>query len=328
MEKVLDQEQIDAMVRAARGGGRASEPKTKAQVVTAWDVHQAGQIGREQMRSISTLHENFARNLTHSLGAYLRIVFAASLVSAEHLTYSEFLQRIPEVAYLASIKLAPLEAMALLQMDLSVAFSLIDVLLGGEGASAVPGREITEIEEQILETVMRILCRELETAWSALSLEFQFEYRQRPDQVRHLMTAEEKTLSISFELTLADTRGMLNIVIPAVVSNTLLRKISAGWSASKRHLPSEIGRRLRARLLECPFRAELNVASEGIPLRTLVGLHPGDLTDLRCRAGQPGILLVGGREIFTAAIARRGPLRVAQLLEMATPPEPERKQAQ
>jgi hypothetical protein len=72
MEKVLDQAQIDAMVRAARGG-RGAEPKSRAPSVSPWDVRQAGQIGREQMHSISTLHETFARNLAHSLGAYLRI---------------------------------------------------------------------------------------------------------------------------------------------------------------------------------------------------------------------------------------------------------------
>src|SRR5271163_479448 len=36
---------------------------------------------------------------------YLRIVFDVSLVSAEHLTYREFLQCVPEKTYLASIDL-------------------------------------------------------------------------------------------------------------------------------------------------------------------------------------------------------------------------------
>jgi hypothetical protein len=40
----------------------------------------------------------------------------------------------------------------LLQLDLTVAFPLIDVLLGGKGSSSVPERQLMEIEEQILET--------------------------------------------------------------------------------------------------------------------------------------------------------------------------------
>jgi flagellar motor switch protein FliM len=51
-----------------------------------------------------------------------------------------------------------------MQLDLAIAFPLIDVRLGGEGAGQPPSREITEIEEQVIETVMRIICRELQSA--------------------------------------------------------------------------------------------------------------------------------------------------------------------
>ena len=189
MDKVLDQQEIDAMVRVARGGEAAGKPAT----VTVWDVRKAGQIGSEQMRSINTLHEGFARDLSHSLGAYLRIAFQAALVSAEHMTYREFLKAIPESVYLASCKLLPVGAIALFQLDLALAFPLIDVLLGGEGLSTSAPREITEIEEQILETVMRIICRELQNAWQALALEFEFEQRQPPDQIQTLLPSEEKS---------------------------------------------------------------------------------------------------------------------------------------
>jgi len=317
MEKVLDQEQIDAMVRAARGG-KGLEAQARQKSITPWDARQAGQIGREQMRAINALHESFARNLTHSLGAYLRIVFAATLVSAEHLTYSEFLQRLPEVTYLASCRLEP-AATALLQMDLAVAYPLIDVLLGGEGKSAPPGREITEIEEYILETVMRIICRELQTAWQALALEFKFEQRQRPDQVQHLMPGEEKTLSLSFEITLVESRGTLNLVVPAVVSNALLRKISAAWATTRPRVSPEIEEGLRRRLLDCPFQVVLGMTALAVPFAELIGLTPGTLLMLRRRGDQPAALLVQDYPLFTALVARRGPRRVAQLLQPRLP---------
>jgi len=60
---------------------------------------------------------------------YLRTGFQVALVSAEHLTYREFLGGIPEVTYLGSCKLAPFSIHGLIQLDLVVAFLLIDVLL-------------------------------------------------------------------------------------------------------------------------------------------------------------------------------------------------------
>ncbi len=160
------------------------------------------------MQAITALHEGFARNLTHALGAYLRVVFSATLVSAEHLTYREFLQRIPETTYLASCRLDPMGVNAALQLDLKVAFPIIDLLLGGEGKTIAATREITEIEEQILDSVARIVCRELGAAWQALALDVVFEERLERAAPR-LMAPQEKTLCLSFEVTMPEVRGGL-----------------------------------------------------------------------------------------------------------------------
>jgi len=46
MEKFLSQEEIDAMVRAARGGGPVASPTPSVMV---WEGCLTGQIGREQL---------------------------------------------------------------------------------------------------------------------------------------------------------------------------------------------------------------------------------------------------------------------------------------
>jgi len=313
MKKVLSQEEIDNLIRAARPGAEAAAPASNAPTVVLWDGRLAGQIGQEHMQAINRLHQTFARNLTHSLGAYLRIQFEAALVSGEHLSYGEFLQSIPEVTYLASCRLMPVDVSVLMQLDLAVAYPLIDVLLGGEGKGEAPPRGITEIEEQILETVMHILCRELQSAWQALSLQVEFEHRQHPGQAEQLMPAAEKILLLSFEITLLDSRGALNLVVPALVSNSLLRKVSVSTTAKPR-MRVESERRLRAALLNCPFEAELAMPALRVPLRRLAELAPGNLLALGRKAQSPATLFVAGQEMFTATVARRGETRAAQLL--------------
>ena len=319
MKKVLSQEEIDAMVNAARGAEAEPEKKAQGPNVTIWDGRLAGHIDRDQMRSISLLHEGFARSLTHSLAAYLRTSFTAALVSAEYLSYSEFLQSIPEITYLASCQMLPVATSALLQLDLAVAFPLIDVLLGGEGKGTVQLREVTEIEEQILETVVRIICRELQNAWQALSLEFQFDQRQDARQVQQLMPAAEKTLLLSFEITIQESRGTLNVVVPALASNALLRKISEG-ATSKPRLRRDSERQLRARLLACPFRLELCLTELNVPMRELAHLAPGMLIDLQRSSRQPASLMVGDYELFPATLVRSGTARAARLLPRTAEP--------
>jgi flagellar motor switch protein FliM len=316
MPNQLNQEQIDARVQAARSGqdtaakaATAREPR-----VELWDVRRAGQIGRKQLQAITQLHEGFARSLTHSLGAYLRVVFEAALVSAEHLTYREFLERIPETTYLASCRLDPMGVYGALQLDLKLAFPMIDLLLGGEGKGVAATREITEIEEQLLESVARIVCRDLGAAWQAVNLEAGFEKRMEAGEAERLMLAGDKTLSLSFEITMLEVRGGLNLALPISVSHALLRKISAEWTDRRARGPSEWRDRLKRRLLDCPFEVELGVGGLRAEVGELSQLAPGQLLPLRRSAAAPASLVVAGVEMFRATPARCGDIRAAQIL--------------
>src|ERR1035438_6988355 len=124
--------------------------------------------------------------------AFLRIVFDCSLVSAEHLTYREYLQRVPEKTYLASCDIAPFGTQAVLQFDLGIAFPIIDIMLGGEGNSGELSRDLSEIEEEILEGIVRLICRDLQTSWQAINLEFNFGACQQISQAQRLMPPDEK----------------------------------------------------------------------------------------------------------------------------------------
>jgi len=320
MEHVLNQEEIDAMVRAAGSGGPAKsvKPETSAPAlleVKPWDVRLAGRIGREQLQAITLLHEGFARNLTRSLGAYLRVVFAVALVSAEHLTYREFLNNVPEVTYLASCRLEPMDMSAALQLDLKLAFPIIDLLLGGQGTSMTAAREITDIEKQILESVAHIVCREFSTVWQALSLRMDFDQLLGTGEAHRLMPPDEKILSLSFEITMSEVRGSLNLAIPAAVSNAILRKISTEWSYRRPRARVDSRQRLMRLLLDCPFAVELGACDVRAAVSNLAGLAPGTLLSFLRRGTEPASLLVAGIEMFRALPARCGNMRAARILD-------------
>ncbi|HWR36691.1 MAG TPA: FliM/FliN family flagellar motor switch protein [Clostridia bacterium] len=312
MEKILNQEEIDAMFRAARGDART--PVVHPADVVACNFRQAGQVGKDQLRAISMLHEIFARNLTHSLGAYLRVVFEVTLVSVEQLTYREFLSCVAEIAYLASYRLPSLNATAALQLDLSLAFPIIDLLLGGQGKPEAVLREVTEIEEQIMEGVVKIICRELQTAWQPLGLDFVFDQRQQATQMQRLMPPDEMTLSLSFEIKMPQARGSLNLVFPAVVS-TALRKLSRDWAYQKPKGTAEAAQQLRRTMLGCPFPVQLGMAQIPVKLRDVLSLRPGQVLPLKQRADEPALLIVSGCNTFTANVVRNGLWRAAQIRE-------------
>ncbi len=322
------------LVDVAANGTEALEKfRAGAHSLVITDVRMPGRDGFELMREVQTRdgQTSSARTAVILLTAYgcvpdaveamrngacdyLRIVFDCSLVSAEHLTYREFLQAVPEKSYLASCDLAPVGAVAVLQLDLTIAFPIIDVMLGGEGKSSEATRELTEIEEQVLEGVIRIMLRELQTSWSAIALQFNFGARQQFLQTQRLMPPDEKNLSLSFEIKMSETRGTLNLAVPAVVSNGLLRKISAGFSYQRRRSPIEARLQIQKKLLNCLFPVELSMPGLQVPLENLTNLSPGQVLSFSRKASAPGILLVDDVWLASAVPVRVNSHRAARVL--------------
>ncbi len=316
MEKILNQEEIDALFRATMKGQVASE-KTRApqKSVANFNLREISQINKEQVRALSTLHESFARNIANSLGAYLRVGFDFNLVSVEQLTYSEIISRLPELTYLCSMRMQPIEAVGLLQMDLAVAFPIMDLVLGGPGTGAVELRDLTEIEEQILESVMRILTRELQSAWApVLPVEIGFEQRQQSSHAQVLMGPTERCLALSFEIKLLEAHGVLNVTLPAVASNALLRKLTA--QTAYLHKGSSIAHvhQIRERLLDGRYAVELRLPPIPVRVRDLTGLEVGEILPLHQSVEQPAVLYVAERDMFAVYPVACGLLRGAQVL--------------
>jgi flagellar motor switch protein FliM len=198
-------------------------------------------------------------------------------------------------------------------------FPIIDVMLGGEGKSSEITRDITEIEEQVLEGVIRIVCRELQTSWQAISLQFNFGARQQILQTQRLMPPDEKNLCLSFEIKMSETRGTLNLAVPAVVSNALLRKISADFSYQRPRGPLEARLQIQKKLLNCLFPVELSMPGLQVPLHNLTDLVPGQLLLFPRDAFDPAVMMLGDVRLCSANPVRLGARRAARVLSLDVP---------
>ncbi|MBT9330305.1 flagellar motor switch protein FliM [Paracidobacterium acidisoli] len=310
-KKALKQNEIDELFQAARARRQSTVQENRSHV-QPYSFNRAGQISNEQLRAISLLNDMFARNLTHNLGAWLRSRFQVNLVSAEQMPFNEFMLRIPELAYICSVRLEPLRAVSVLQMDLAPAPSIVDLLLGGEGRSGQL-RELTDIEESILSSVVEAICRELSSAWQPVGLNFHFERREMQTQVARLMPVSEKTLCLSFEIRMAEASGLLNLAFPAVVSNTILRRLSGDWTRQRQH-PAEIRERMRKRLAHARFGAALQLPPMRLAAQELERLEEGMILRLPLGAHHPAEFRIAGISRFQAVAVRHGEQRGAHLV--------------
>ena len=310
MEKTLRQDEIDALFKAA-GNPSEVDDQVATQRIVPYSFASAGQISTEQLQAISMLNDLFARNLTHNLSAWLRTKFQVNLVSAEQIPFNEFLIRIPEVNYVASVRLEPLGASSVLQMDLTLAPPMIDLLLGGAGKEG-PLRELTDIEESILGSVIEAICRELTAAWQSVGFSFSFTKRQMHTQVARLINVNEKTLCLSFEMRMGECAGLLNLAFPAVVANTILRRLSPEWGRQQGHTP-ETRRNVQSKLLRAKVGVSLQLPPVQIPLETVRELRTGSILQLGVRADTRAELRIAGEVLSQARVMTKGGRKAAHI---------------
>jgi len=313
VRKTLEQTEIDALFSKAQATGPASR-ESGAQKIQPWDLQSSNKLTADQAAALTTIHESLARRLSSSIGVHLRVAFEMNLVSVEQLTYREFLGRLPDLTYFCSMHLMPIDARSAIQMDVGLAYPIIDVVLGGTGNEPMDIRDLTEIEEQILESVIRLMLLDVHAVWApVLDLDFRFEQRQRNVEMQNTMLPGEKILCLSFEARLAETSGTIAMVFPAVTANALLRRLSAQGSYSERIPSRDSYRRMRDRIMECHFVADLSLPLSPVTIRELLDLDVGHVITLPQRAKEPVHLNIAGKPMFRAYPVRYGTNRGARV---------------
>src|SRR5665213_1425669 len=142
MTRQLSQQEIDNVFQNIQG--RQTE-RTGPRRAVPFDFRRPDRIAKSQLRAIHVLHDNFVRNLVSSLSAYLRTYLIVNLVSVEQLSYAEFLECLPSPTCIIALGLRPYDGNAVLEMNSSLIFPILEILLGGDGKLQFSAqREITE----------------------------------------------------------------------------------------------------------------------------------------------------------------------------------------
>jgi flagellar motor switch protein FliM len=307
LDRVLTQEEIDSVFRNLRDQTTEEDVSRKA---TPYDFRRPDRIAKDQLRAIHLLHESFARSLSSSLSAYLRNYALVNLVSVEQLSFMEFSQCLPVPTCLVSLAMRPFDGSAVLEINPTLVFPILEMLLGGNGKSALrPDREVTEIEQSILENIFRIVLHDLRDAWSTVTdINFTIESFKTESQLLQVLAPNEAVVAVSLEVRIGENSGMMNIGMPSIIVKMLRQKFDQQWSMRKSE--STVEEQLRLLRLIRPANVQLDARLRGPTLlvEDLMNLNEGDVLTFDYAVERHIDLLVNGRLKFRgtpAAIGRK-----------------------
>ncbi|MGH9719160.1 MAG: flagellar motor switch protein FliM [Bryobacteraceae bacterium] len=304
MGRLLSQDEIDKVFQKSRDA-EGEDPAKKA---AAYDFRRPDRIAKDQLRAIHLLHDNFARNLASSLSAYLRAYVIVNLISVEQLSFAEFSQCLPSPTCLVSLGMKPFDGNAVLELNPSLIFPVLEMLLGGTGKGTVKiNRETTEIEQSILDGLFRIILNDLKQSWHAVAnLAFTIEGRESEPQLLQILAPNEAIVSIGLEIRVGDNTGMMNIGMPSIIVKMLRSKFDQQWSVRKTKSSEEDQHRILNLLKTTNVHLDARLQGPMLEVEDMLKLEPGQILMFDYSIDRPVHLMVNGRSKYKGHIVSQG----------------------
>ena len=228
MNEVLSQDEIDQLLQAISSGETEAnddfKPVNDTRKIKIYDFKRPDKFSKEQIRTISIMHETFARLTTTSLSAQLRSIVHVHVASVDQLTYEEFIRSIPTPTTLAVINMDPLKGNAILEIDPAITFSMIDRLFGGTGqGGAKVQRDLTDIEQSVMEGIIVRILANMREAWTqVIDLRPRLAQIETNPQFAQIVAPSEMVVLVTLETKVGDEEGMMNFCIPYITIEPII----------------------------------------------------------------------------------------------------------
>ena len=297
MASRLSQAELDVLT------GKPGGPARSQAGARPYDFRHPDRVTAEQFRALQFLHERATLNLSTSFSAYLRTSVAWTVVSIEQSTYGAFLASTADPTSFYALGLAPYDELAALDVHGGVSFALIDRMLGGAGAPAALSRPLTDIEQHVMDSVVKLLLEGLTEAWKPVSsLSFSIRARETRPQMLQIAAPNEVVVVFVFSLMVGDVKGLVSLCMPASVIESASAQFVHQWPRQRRESSTDE----RAWMAENLNRARVPVEPQirtTASARTVLGLVPGDVLTLPLAADRPIDVYAGGVRKLTGRLA-------------------------
>jgi flagellar motor switch protein FliM len=304
MSRQLSQQEIDAVFQSLH----ARKGDSNARKAANFDFRRPDRIAKSQLRAIHVLHDNFVRNLSSSLSAYLRSYLIINLVSVEQLSYAEFLECLPSPTCIIALGLRPYDGNAVLEMNSSLIFPILEILLGGNGKTLINlQREITEIEQSLLDGLFRIILRDLRESWKGITnIDFSIESLETEPQFLQILAPSEAVVTIAVEIRIGDSVGMMNIAMPSIIIKMMRQKFDQQWSVRKTESTDQEQMRILDLIRESAVMLEARLEGPTIRMEDLIRLEQGDILSFDYPLRRSLECSINGRRKFRGRMVSSG----------------------
>ena len=323
MADILSQEEIDALLDVVEDDGDSvlegdEDNLLPQRQVTLYDFKRPNRVSKEQLRAFRGVHDKMARSLASQISSIMRSIVEIQFHSVDQMTYGEFLMSLPNPTSFNVFSVKPLEGSGVIEINPSIAFPMLDRLLGGKGEPFDANREFSDIELSLFETILRVMMSTLKEAWGpVMDVYPNIESKESSPNVVQIVAQNEIVVMVVMEIIIGHSSGMMNICYPVISLEPILPKLASrdlmlNETSSKKSRNTE----LQVLLGGAKVNVEANLGGAELTLKDILELKVDDVLRLSSPANDIVTVSVDGKARFKGEIGLRRFRKSIQITEV------------
>ncbi len=237
MNKVLAQDEVDALLRGLSGGEIESEPEVledDSGIVT-FDLANQDRIIRGRMPVLEIVNDRFARLCTNALSNAVRKRVELNPISIDMTKFGEFMRSLPVPTSINIFKMDPLRGNAIMVVDSRLVFALVENVFGGAGTQPkIEGREFTRIEQAVVDKIVKIALDNMEESWRPVhDVKLELVRSEINPQFAAIVPPSDVVVVITFEVELDTALGSMIICLPYATIEPIRSKLHASFQTER-----------------------------------------------------------------------------------------------
>jgi flagellar motor switch protein FliM len=210
--RVLNQDEIDSLLGFDE---EASHSSTSSGIQA---IINSALVSYERLPMLEVVFDRLVRLMSTSLRNFTSDNVEVSLDSIASVRFGDYLNAIPLPAMLGVIKATEWDNYALITVDSSLIYSIVDVLLGGRRGTAamrIEGRPYTTIERSLVERMIRVVLGDLGGAFEPISkVAFGFERLETNPRFATISRPSNAAIMARLRIDMDDRGGRLELILP------------------------------------------------------------------------------------------------------------------
>jgi len=317
MPDILSSDEINALLGALENG-EINPPVENSSFfgrqIKEYDFKRPDKFSKDQLRVLQMIVESFCRTWGTYLSGRMRSLVQIEVDKISQLAFEEYLRSLSRPWVIVVFSAEPLEGNALLEFSPSLAFAILDRLLGGYGGSDDIVRELTEIEEAIFSSVVNDALRYLRQSLNeVIKVTTRIESLESNPQFVQIVAPAEIVLSVTMEMKIDESQGLLGFCFPFMLLEPIANQLKTksfftGKRESDKHR-HEILAHLRS--IKIPVSGQLG--SVKLSVEDVISLEAGDVIKLDTKIKDPIEVNVKNKPKFHGRAGLNGKFRAVKI---------------